>query len=53
MRIERDWAEQVEQERYLLFRGVLEELALGGLPTEPPTVVDIPLGPITCRLDAL
>lgn len=32
LRIERGWAEQVGQERYRVFRGVLEELALGPLP---------------------
>lgn len=32
LRIEHVWAEQVGQERYRVFRGVLEELALGGLP---------------------
>ncbi len=31
-RIEQDWAEQVGQERYQIFRAVLEELALGRLP---------------------
>lgn len=32
LRIEQDWAEQVGQERYQIFREVLEELALGRLP---------------------
>ena len=30
--IEREWAEQVGEERYRVFRGVLEELALASLP---------------------
>ncbi len=32
LRIEHDWAGQVGQERYQVFRKVLEELALGRLP---------------------
>lgn len=32
LRLEQDWAEQVGEERYRAFRGVLEELAIGGLP---------------------
>lgn len=32
LRIEQDWAEQVGQERYQIFRTVLEELALERLP---------------------
>lgn len=32
LRIEQDWAEQVGQERYRIFREVLEELALARLP---------------------
>lgn len=34
LRIEREWAERVGEQRYRTFRGVLEELALGALPTE-------------------
>lgn len=32
LRIEREWAGRVGMDRYQVFRSVLQELALGGLP---------------------